>query len=144
MTWTDERVADLKKKWTDLMLDKAPYGSPCNNCGRCCMNERCPLGVIAFGSGDSCPALEPNGLGGFSCGLIANPGKHVPQIVMAHGADAVSQSAAFLVAAGTGCDAHTEDEEIDLRRKYAMRRRALNEATQARLVAAKRIWSIGT
>jgi hypothetical protein len=108
------------------------------------MNERCPLGVIAFGPGGSCPALELNGLGGFVCGLIANPDKYVPQIVINHGADAVSQSAAFLVGAGTGCDAATEDEEVDLRHRYAMRRTALTETTQAKLTTAKRIWSIVT
>lgn len=74
---------------------KPPHGQPCNNCGRCCDDQRCPSGVALFGPGSRCPALTDG-----QCGLILDPLKY------AHGdADALRSAASVLVGAGLGCDA---------------------------------------
>jgi hypothetical protein len=97
---------------SEQILKKAPHGTPCNGCGGCCMQTRCPLGEEVFGPGGRCPALEslwPR----YVCGLITNPGKYAPRIVMKHGAEAASAAAAFIIGAGSGCDALVVDEKPD-------------------------------
>jgi len=91
------------------MLSKPPHGSPCNNCGGCCVDRRCPLGQIVFGPGSDCPALEVK-LPGFVCGLVQNPARYAPRVVAKHGAETASRAAALIIGAGMGCDALLEGE----------------------------------
>ncbi|WP_211238741.1 hypothetical protein [Roseivivax isoporae] len=91
------------------MLTKPPHGSPCNGCGGCCADQRCPLGRLVFGPGGRCPALEMR-FPAFTCGLVESPEKHAPHVVRTHGADRAAKAAAILIGAGLGCDALLEGE----------------------------------
>jgi len=86
------------------MLQKPPHGSPCNGCGGCCSDQRCPLGQMVFGEGGRCPALEVR-LPTFSCGLVDRPEIHAPKVVATYGRERASKAAATLIGAGRGCDA---------------------------------------
>ncbi|GGF73333.1 hypothetical protein GCM10011319_37330 [Mameliella alba] len=91
------------------MLTKPPHGSPCNGCGGCCADQRCPLGQIVFGPGERCPALEMR-LPAFTCGLVENPERYAPMITERHGKVRAAQAAAVLIGAGLGCDALLDGE----------------------------------
>lgn len=109
------------------MLTKPPHGSPCNNCGQCCADQRCPLAQIVFGPGGSCPALEmrlPSFGPSFGCGLVDHPERYAPGIVAASGKDTASRAAAYLIGAGRGCDALLRGERPD----HAWRARAMQAA----------------
>ncbi len=121
------------------MLDKPAYGAPCNACGRCCQDELCRLGAKVFGPMPGpCPALTEHE-GGFGCGLILTPARFAPLASSVHGAEAVSQAAALLCAAGAGCDAQGHDEIVD----DNVRARVLGATAslpEAELSRAREIW----
>ena len=82
-------------------LEKPQLGSPCNGCGACCLAERCPLSVAAFGEDESlCPAIEQEGLA-FRCGLIVHPEQYLDLgNVGGYEGDVFAQ----LLGVGRGCD----------------------------------------
>lgn len=94
------------------MLPKPAHGGKCNGCGRCCVDQRCPLAVAVFGKGGSCPALEVR-FPAFVCGLVENPQRYAPSIVQDFGQETASRSAAILVGAGIGCDALLAGETLN-------------------------------
>ena len=120
-----------------MMLEKPPHGKPCNQCGLCCMEERCPLGAAIFGPGRDCPALELR-FPGFVCGLVANPEKYAIGVVLKHGQRTASEAAAYLVGTGSGCDALLEEEEPDLE----WRARVRADVDMLKLVAAIKVWGL--
>lgn len=98
-----------------LVIEKAPYGQPCNRCGLCCLKETCPLGAIVLRKDlhDACPALE-FGEAGAICGLAAHPMQYRPIQTMQHGAEAMRDAALLLIGAKIGgCDSQTPDEPGD-------------------------------
>ncbi len=122
-------------------LAKAPYGSPCNGCGRCCYNEICTLGAVVFGrSRGPCPALQSGEDAKLVCGLIANPMRYDPIGTMRSGAAAMSEAAAFLSGSGEGCDAQLDDEPDNPAFSDKIRRAARNHRAKANAAAAK--WGI--
>lgn len=92
------------------MKAKAPHGSPCNNCGRCCYAELCVLGARVFRRVDGpCPALEADG-DGFTCGLVKRPAHYAPIRAALSGEDKLRKAALWLIGSGVGCDALMPDE----------------------------------
>lgn len=104
------------------MIVKPPYGSPCNNCGLCCMDQICPLGQMVLGRGPDgpCPALLP-ARPGHKCGMVADPERFAPEVTGKHGVNAARNAAAHLVGAGYGCDALIEGETPDPDARRRMR-----------------------
>lgn len=96
------------------MLQKPPHGSPCNGCGMCCADQRCPLGQVVFGPGGRCPALQMQ-MPGFVCGLLVDPGKYAPDVVARHGEAEAKNAGAYLIGAGYGCDSQLEGEPYNFR-----------------------------
>jgi len=75
------------------MRPKPIYGAPCNNCGLCCVVSQCPISLLVFGPREGrCPALEPDGLGGFRCGFVD------------HAEGDYRKPAELMIGAGHGCD----------------------------------------
>lgn len=107
------------------MIQKPPHGDPCNNCGQCCQAVLCPLAQRFFGGPEerSCPALEQEVSGRFTCGLIAHPMVYAIRLTLLHGADRMAAAAAFLVGAGHGCDAQLEGERANEQFRAAMWKR---------------------
>ena len=97
------------------MIDKPPHGQPCNNCGKCCMDELCPLASRLFGSpvARQCPALERESDDRFTCGLIAHPMVYAMSRSLLNGVENMRKAAAHLVGAGRGCDAQLATEPAD-------------------------------
>ena len=96
------------------MAKKPPHGSPCNNCGGCCMEVLCVLGRHVFGFEDGpCPALETTA-SGYGCGLVSRPHEFTPVKVAIHGRAAMSKAASVLIGAGIGCDAQADGEEPNI------------------------------
>lgn len=91
--------------------EKAPYGSPCNNCGLCCREELCPLAQMVFPRAIAapCPALEKDGEREV-CGFVKSPEQYRPVAVSIHGAEALRSAALYGIGAGIGCDARLEGE----------------------------------
>ena len=86
-------------------LPKPPHGAPCNNCGRCCKDQICPLGQRIFGKPwlRQCPALiGPQDEGVYVCELVAHP-DHYIAAMPSEVAD-LSAAAGLLLGAGLGCD----------------------------------------
>jgi hypothetical protein len=106
------------------MIDKPPHGQPCNNCGQCCSEMLCPLGLALFGGPEfrQCPALEPDGER-FACGLMNNPMAYALRQTLMHGKEVMSRTAAHLIGAGRGCDAQLDGEPADEVFRAAMRSR---------------------
>lgn len=122
-------------------MDKAPHGSPCNNCGGCCIEIRCPLGEAVYGPGRQCPALEPLFIGlSYGCGMISDPGKHAPAAVARHGREAVSKAAALLIGAGKGCDSLVPGERPNEIWRAWARKEWNQEREDGRAAAAWAIW----
>jgi hypothetical protein len=75
---------------------KPKYGKPCNHCGWCCLTEVCPSGV-EYGNGSE----------DIPCQFIATSGdRHYCELLI------TKQIKANQIAAGTGCDAKTQLEQI--------------------------------
>lgn len=105
---------------------KAPYGTPCNGCGLCCMAEPCPFGRALFGKKSGrCPALEWLAEHGrYACGLVVSPERYAPADRLERfGSRALSEAAAFTVGAGIGCDSQVEGENVGPVRRWFLRRR---------------------
>jgi hypothetical protein len=121
------------------MLEKPPYGSPCNFCGRCCEDELCGLAKRVFGPRlGPCPALSEYGEG-FGCGLILAPERYAPVAASHHGVEAMREAAALLCAANAGCDAIGQDEIVD----EAVRAKVLNATRslpEAEIERARGMW----
>lgn len=109
------------------MLPKPLFGDPCNGCGLCCLVSQCPLSTALFGPSGRCPALRPNGLGGYGCGLITDTASYLN----VHGAAEadVQAAVAVMVGAGCGCDFATTPEDLDARKT---RRDGLISAVESR------------
>jgi hypothetical protein len=96
-------------------IPKPAYGAACNGCGKCCMDQVCPLGRHFFGFPDwngPCPALEERD-GKYQCGLVVNISHWAPFMVARHGAAQLADGAAALIGAGFGCDAKVDGEAAD-------------------------------
>lgn len=133
---------------------KPPHGEPCNNCGRCCAAELCPLASALFttdtddegfapqGVPGRCPALEPGDDGSFFCGLLRNPERYFPVRAFAvGGAQKLRDATAILIGAGHGCDAQIEGEPYN--RKYHAGLRAWALKNNRAIRAAKEAWGFG-
>lgn len=55
-----------------IHLDKPVFGSPCNGCGTCCIEEVCDFGR-ELGDTEHCRALVAHEDGSYGCGLILHP-----------------------------------------------------------------------
>jgi hypothetical protein len=86
---------------------KAPYGSPCNNCGRCCVAKPCELSR-AIWAADVCPAIESSPAG-FGCGLMRVPLRYVGKL-RRHGTAKLVAAARLILRSGLGCDARYDGE----------------------------------
>lgn len=114
---------------------KPPHGTPCNNCGQCCADQRCPLGLMMFGPGGRCPALEL-AFNGMVCGLVRDPKRYAPAVVAAHGLADAARAAGILIGAGMGCDALLEGESPN----FAWRAWAMIAVDGREIEAARLIW----
>lgn len=85
--------------------DKPAYGSPCNNCGRCCTKSACGLAQRALRAPfrGPCPALIV-GPDGSQCGLVVHPERHVPEIAAIVGKERLGAATAIIIGAANGCD----------------------------------------
>ncbi|MEA8593044.1 hypothetical protein PZT57_30825 [Pseudomonas aeruginosa] len=109
-------------KWhliESVSLDKPALGSPCNGCGVCCIAQVCDLGV-ALGDDQNCKALLQRSDGTFSCGLVEDPYRFIPEVDLskwltldqmsggAAGEQALKSLYAEMLGAGRGCDSDDE------------------------------------
>src|SRR5262245_6460254 len=71
------RFCASPKEMTLPVLNKPPFGDPCNHCGICCTLELCPIAEEHFpGAPLPCPALEYHD-GFFRCGMVSRPSYHL-------------------------------------------------------------------
>lgn len=83
------------------ILNKPPFGDPCNHCGVCCSLELCDVAEEYFlGSPLPCPALEYRE-GRFLCGLIVRPSYHLN--LHFNGDKILSPLFTQAIGAGQGC-----------------------------------------
>lgn len=115
------------------MIEKPPYGSPCNSCGLCCENQLCPLGASIFGTWNGpCPALVSESDGKRICGVVKNPGLYASIAnLLKNGASKMSEAALVLIGHGVGCDAQVEDEPDNPEFRRRMRQYSSRERVQA-------------
>lgn len=93
------------------MIDKAPHGTPCNGCGRCCLEEPCVLGsLVTEKLTGECPALQWRDEHA-CCGLVATPADYSPFRAHLVGAQLLSEAAMVLTGSGIGCDSHFDGEK---------------------------------
>lgn len=53
------------------MIEKPPFRSPCNHCGKCCELQICEVGELAFpGATAPCPGIIAEADGRKLCGLV--------------------------------------------------------------------------
>jgi len=84
---------------------KPGVGAPCNGCGVCCSYTPCPLSrfLLHHRSG-TCPALEWLVTEKrYACGLVRDPGRHLPWLPLRLRGLA-GRLAARWISAGSGCD----------------------------------------
>lgn len=87
------------------MIEKPPYGSPCNGCGLCCEAALCPLAQHLFGREHGpCPAIEKQPDGRKACGLVLHPLNYEKRRTLTLGGERMGKSAAHLIGSGYGCD----------------------------------------
>jgi hypothetical protein len=123
------------------MLDKPKYGAPCNSCGRCCVDQLCPLGGAFFHlplQVGNCPALQPHGERRV-CGLVANPEAYALAATLLNGKEAMSAAAAHLIGAGHGCDASYDESERDPEVLASFRRKHQSKGPTRKAAA---LWGI--
>lgn len=122
---------------------KPRYGEPCNRCGACCFAVVCPLGAHVLGlkyeTSGPCPALVKVD-GEHACGLIADPARFAPELVQAHGAAMMSESAALIINASGGCDTLAAGEQPDAEWDRAFEQRMRDERAARR--RAKLAWRV--
>lgn len=84
---------------------KPLFGDACNNCGLCCLLGPCGAARAILGvERGTCPALRPNGLDGFLCGLATAVQSPV-----------VREAVAIATGAGIGCDMADTAEDVAAR-----------------------------
>ena len=89
------KYSELIKVTLKAQKTKPIFGSPCNNCGWCCLTEVCPVGINLSGSSDlPCKFMETQG------------DKHFCKI-------ANSDETKSILSIGSGCDAKTQAEIIE-------------------------------
>lgn len=120
---------------------KPPHGAPCNSCGICCVHELCPLAVAIFhrqlDPKGRCPAVSFEG-GRSRCGLITAPMQWAPTDTMLHGAQAMSEAASQLIAAGEGCDTRINDEPAN--DQFYAQMRIAGDRDRSKINRARRLW----
>jgi hypothetical protein len=93
------------------MRTKPPYGSPCNNCGLCCIQGICRTGKLILGDVQApCPALIHDG-DRFLCGLMTRPQDFAPTRTRIEGAERMRAAAKLLIGSGLGCCTRIEGEQ---------------------------------
>lgn len=87
------------------MSDKPTFGSPCNQCGRCCTQSACGVAQRALRAPfrGPCPALIM-GADGSQCGLVVHPEQHAPDRAAYVGKERLGAASAIIIGAGRGCD----------------------------------------
>ena len=122
------------------MAEKPPFGSPCNNCGQCCADQLCPLARMVTGlnyDAGPCPALSFDG-DQSSCDMVTHPERWNFAGTLAHGKDAMSKAALFLIGAGFGCDGQLEGEVVDPVARKIMRA----GLDRSRIKPALKLWRL--
>lgn len=113
-------------KWhiiNSVSLEKPAFGSPCNGCGLCCIEQVCALGV-ELGDDQNCKALMPVGDGSYRCSLVEDPyrflqperlltWRKIDALSEGKGEQALKGMYADMLGAGRGCD--SDDEVTELR-----------------------------
>lgn len=123
--------------------DKAPYGTACNNCGQCCMDQLCILAQHVFSAAPDdgpCPALTWGPDKASGCGLVQRPADHAPIRVAIVGHDAASRAAALIIGAGVGCDGRLECEPGNP--EFSARLRRYRQDWAHELHAALKVWGL--
>lgn len=103
-----------------LHLAKPVFGMPCNGCGLCCRTVVCQLG-LELGDRKNCKALVLKQDGSFSCGLVLDPYRFLPEDRLSAwktidgfqagaGEQALKDYHAQVLGAGRGCD--SDDDYI--------------------------------
>jgi hypothetical protein len=124
------------------MIEKPPYGQPCNKCGQCCEDMPCPLGSLIFQQSEgACPALQTNKDGTRTCGLVSEPEQYAPFRTFIVGKEQMQKSASFLIGADSGCDALRADEVMDSAFRYQLHQNAQKRKQHA--LAAAVDWGVG-
>lgn len=120
---------------------KPPHGSPCNQCGYCCRQSMCLLGMSLFEDvGGACPALETRPDGSTACGVMLHPAKYDPARALDVPVADLLGAAGVLIGVGVGCDSLGVGEREDL---GAAERWAEEWAAQgARVLAAVVVWGV--
>lgn len=131
---------DVEKLLDAAMAQKPPHGSPCNNCGWCCMECLCVLGKHVFKKEDGpCPALERQN-GTWGCALVSRPRDFSPVKAAAHGAEEMSKAASVLIGAGIGCDAQADGEPPNL--VFLMEMEAERFFSRTKMHIAAKRWGV--
>lgn len=88
---------------------KPAAGQPCNGCGVCCASEPCPLGtLVSRRTTGACDALVwKAGDAHYRCGLVEQPGAHLPAL-WRWAAPLAARIARRYIAAGAGCDSSAD------------------------------------
>lgn len=105
-------------------LAKPAFGMPCNGCGLCCRMEVCLLG-LELGNRAACKALVAKQDGSYSCGLVLDPYRYLPEdrlrtwksidgLQAGAGEQALKDYHAKMLAAGRGCDSEDDDAAVAL------------------------------
>lgn len=111
-----------------VSLEKPQQGAPCNGCGVCCIAQVCELG-LALGDPINCKALIRNPDLSFTCGLVADPYRFIPEDELqvwkfidsrqaGAGESRLKRLQADLLGTGRGCDC--DDDVIRSLRDEAM------------------------
>lgn len=66
------------KKIPLIQLEKPAFGSPCNGCGQCCIDEVCQFGKD-LGDSENCLALVAFDDGSYGCNLMIDPYQHLSE-----------------------------------------------------------------
>ena len=125
----------------DLSARKPPHGHACTRCGVCCIASICPLGAHVFRRRRGpCPALLIDDERNASCGLVVEPQKYATRRVLMWGLKTMSDAAAMLVGAGTGCDARINGEQAN--EPFYQKLRIWDRKNKDTVALAKKIWGI--
>ena len=100
------------------VLQKPPFGEPCNGCGECCKEYLCLLGREVFERNEGpCPGLEAEEDGIYMCGLVLHPARYAPTQVALRSEEELKEAATLLIGSGWGCDCRSYDEPDNLHYK---------------------------
>lgn len=122
------------------VASKPPHGQPCNRCGLCCIGSLCPLAQHVFGFElGPCPALSFTDAGSV-CGLVDAPARHALRKTLENGPVKMSEAAAHLIGAGTGCDARINGEPPD--ESFYRRLEELDHQKRAQTRVARKLWGL--